>query len=609
MEDERSRQRPFWHYLLIGLAAFLVYAYGVQAVNIDLRVPQEPRRQANLINMLRQMARPDFFTYEFQTERNNLSFRTPCPEQLRASQITYEGRTVTLAPNCADTTQEVLTLSGEGFPAHARGVMRWHPPGETAVARHVTNFRANEAGRFTVNFTMPDVRPSEEVQRMEIEEVLGSQISGFSEASRLTWNRILETVLMALMASTIATIVAIPLSFIAARNLMAAARAPLAGIMTAIAAIPVGVLLATLVAEPLQRAAAALVQEAALMGLVGLVVVVGLVWPTLRLGPPLLTDGDQTLRLRAISLTRIGAAVLLILFALLLTVHLGLIFGRWLAPQLGPLGFFGTFIRVMSDVVRVMFSAFLGLVAIFMAISMGSHYGQEAVLRLPVKQARIFTGVVTALGTAVLIYGVGSAMNWFYQFENPQNWTLWPALVGGLIFGLASLAAAPKRQFPLGITVYAMTRGVLNLLRAIEPLILGTIFVVWVGLGPFAGIMALTLNSIADLGKLFSEEVENINQGPIEAVTATGANRLQTIVFAVIPQIVPPFIAFAFYRWDINVRLSTIIGFVGGGGVGVILLRYTNLLQYRQAAVVILAIAIVVGLLDYVSSELRKRLL
>jgi phosphonate ABC transporter permease subunit PhnE len=609
MQDERSRRRPLWRYFLFGLAAFLVYAYGVQAVNIDLRIPQEPRRQENLVNMLRQMARPDFFTYEFQTARNNLSFRSPCPDQLRASQITYDGRTVTLAPNCADTTQERLTFSGQGFPPHARGVLRWHPPGESAVARHVATFRANEAGQFTMTFTMPDVRPSEEVQRMEIEEVLGSRISGLSEASRLTGNRIVETILMALLASTIATTIAIPVSFVAARNLMATARAPLAGIMTAIAAIPVGSFLATLVADPLQRAAAALVQEAALMGVVGLVVVVGLVWPTLRLGPPLHTDGEHSFRVRAISLTRIVAAILLLLFAVLLTVHLGLIFGRWLAPQLGPLSFFGTFIRVLSDVVRVVFPAFLGLVAILVAMSLGSHYGEEAVLRMPEQQARVFTAVVTALGTAVLVYGVGSALNWFYRFENPQNWTLWPALSGGIILGLASLAAAPKRQFALGMTLYGLTRGSLNLLRAIEPLILGTIFVVWVGLGPFAGILALTLNSIADLGKLFSEEVENINQGPIEAITATGANRLQTIVFAVIPQIVPPFIAFAFYRWDINVRMSTIIGFVGGGGVGVILLRYTNLLQYRQAAVVILAIAVVVGLLDYVSSELRKRLI
>jgi phosphonate transport system permease protein len=147
------------------------------------------------------------------------------------------------------------------------------------------------------------------------------------------------------------------------------------------------------------------------------------------------------------------------------------------------------------------------------------------------------------------------------------------------------------------------------MLRSIEPLIMGIVFVVWVSLGPFAGIMALTLHSIAALGKLFSEQVEGISEGPVEALTATGANRLQTIVFAVIPQIVPPYIAFTLYRWDINVRMSTIIGFVGGGGIGFVLSQNIQQLRYRQASVMMLAIAIVVSLLDYVSSSVRKRII
>jgi len=147
------------------------------------------------------------------------------------------------------------------------------------------------------------------------------------------------------------------------------------------------------------------------------------------------------------------------------------------------------------------------------------------------------------------------------------------------------------------------------LLRAIEPLIIGAIFIVWVGIGPFAGVLALILNSVADLGKLFSEQVENIEEGPLEAVTATGANKLQVIVFSVVPQITPHYIAFAFYRWDINVRLSTIIGFIGGGGIGLVLQRSANLTQYRQASVMIIAIAVVVSGLDYISSELRKRII
>ena len=157
--------------------------------------------------------------------------------------------------------------------------------------------------------------------------------------------------------------------------------------------------------------------------------------------------------------------------------------------------------------------------------------------------------------------------------------------------------------------LYTVTRSLLNIIRSIEPLIYVIVFAVWVGIGPFAGILALTGHTIAALGKLFSEQVENIAEGPLEAITATGANRLQTIVFAVIPQIVPPYIAFTLYRWDINVRFSTIIGFGGGGGIGFVLVQNINLLQYRQASVMMIAIAVVVMSLDYVSSQIRSRII
>jgi phosphonate transport system permease protein len=128
-----------------------------------------------------------------------------------------------------------------------------------------------------------------------------------------------------------------------------------------------------------------------------------------------------------------------------------------------------------------------------------------------------------------------------------------------------------------------------------------------VGLGPFAGALALALHSIAAGGKLYSEQVESIMAGPLEAIKATGATRLQTIIYAVIPQIIPPYISFTMYRWDINVRMSTIIGFVGGGGIGFLLQQNMNLLNYRGAAAQIVAIAVVVASMDYISSRLRER--
>jgi len=160
---------------------------------------------------------------------------------------------------------------------------------------------------------------------------------------------------------------------------------------------------------------------------------------------------------------------------------------------------------------------------------------------------------------------------------------------------------------PVTLAIYYVTRTVLNVVRAIEPLIWALIAVVWVGLGPFAGIVALTVHSVAALGKLYSEAIEGIDPGPIEAIEATGANRLQTIVYAVIPQMISPFVSFSIYRWDVNVRMSTVIGLVGGGGVGFILVQYIRLLDYRAAGIAVWFIAVTVAVLDYVSAEIRRR--
>jgi phosphonate transport system permease protein len=160
----------------------------------------------------------------------------------------------------------------------------------------------------------------------------------------------------------------------------------------------------------------------------------------------------------------------------------------------------------------------------------------------------------------------------------------------------------------LSAWLYYLARGVLNILRSIEALLYVVIFVFWVGIGPFAGMLALAVTSFALIGKLFSEAIENIDDGPIEAVTATGANRLQMISYAVLPQIVPPFISYLIYQWDINVRMATIIGFAGGGGIGLTLTTFFGSLQYHKAGTVVAFIVIVVALMDFASAKLRQEL-
>jgi len=161
---------------------------------------------------------------------------------------------------------------------------------------------------------------------------------------------------------------------------------------------------------------------------------------------------------------------------------------------------------------------------------------------------------------------------------------------------------------PVTYAIYVVVRTLLNILRSIESLIFAIVFVIILGLGTFAGVMALTLHSIAALAKLYSEVIEGIDPGPIEAIRATGANWVQTVRYAVIPQIIPPFTAFTIYRWDINVRSATIIGFVGGGGIGFILIELIRVNNMRGVSAVFIAIALIVVTLDYVSAKLRERL-
>jgi phosphonate transport system permease protein len=156
--------------------------------------------------------------------------------------------------------------------------------------------------------------------------------------------------------------------------------------------------------------------------------------------------------------------------------------------------------------------------------------------------------------------------------------------------------------------LYYLTRSVFNFLRSIEALLYAAIFVFWVGIGPFAGMLALVVTTFALIGKLFSEAIENIETGPIEAVNATGANKIQMIFYAIIPQIVPSFVSYIVYQWDINIRMATIIGFAGGGGIGLTLSTYFGSLQYHKAGTVVLFIVVVVALMDLASAKVRELL-
>ena len=143
--------------------------------------------------------------------------------------------------------------------------------------------------------------------------------------------------------------------------------------------------------------------------------------------------------------------------------------------------------------------------------------------------------------------------------------------------------------------------------RSINEMVFAMLFVVAVGMGPFAGVLALFIGTTGVLAKLFAEAVEAIEPGPVEGVRATGASALQEVIYGVIPQVLPLWISYALYRFESNVRSATVVGMVGAGGIGVILWEAIRGFQFAQTCALLLIIILVVSVLDIFSQRLRKR--
>jgi phosphonate ABC transporter permease subunit PhnE len=195
-----------------------------------------------------------------------------------------------------------------------------------------------------------------------------------------------------------------------------------------------------------------------------------------------------------------------------------------------------------------------------------------------------------------------------------MNETVEIGLLGTLIsvllsFPLAFLAAGNlTRGKPLLRPFYLLTRAVLNVLRAFPPYILAILFVVMVGPGPFPGVLALALHSVGSLGKLFAEAIEQAEPAPVEAVRATGAPETLVVWYGILPQVLPQMLAFSLYRWDMNIRMTVILGIVGAGGIGFLLEQYIRLFQYDKASTAFLIILVAVSLLDWASGWLREKI-
>ena len=203
----------------------------------------------------------------------------------------------------------------------------------------------------------------------------------------------------------------------------------------------------------------------------------------------------------------------------------------------------------------------------------------------------------------------------------PDLRVLGPAVAGAIKtveIALLGTAVSAALAVPLGFlsarnvaspSVYYPARATLNFLRSIDTLVYALLFVAAVGLGPFPGVLAVVAYTTTSLAKLYSETIEGIDTGPVHAVTATGATRLQVLRFGVLPQVLPLFLSYILYRFESNIRAATILGFVGAGGIGFYLQTYLRMIDYPAASTVLLVTVAMVMVVDFVSARLRARLI
>ena len=232
----------------------------------------------------------------------------------------------------------------------------------------------------------------------------------------------------------------------------------------------------------------------------------------------------------------------------------------------------------------------------------------------------VWSAVATEVSLGRMVEGLPYMWDFVRRMVPPDLSVLGNAVRGAIEtvqIAIVGTAVAAVLALPVGFAaarnaaprwLFYSSRLLLNAFRAVDTLVYALFFVAAVGLGPFPGVLAVIVYTATVLAKLYSEAIEAIEPGPVEAVRATGATRLQVLRWGVLPQLALQFLSFTLYRFETNIRAAAILGFVGAGGIGFYVQTYLRLLNYPAAASVLLVLVALVMVIDFASSRLRARL-
>ncbi|QRY31631.1 MULTISPECIES: phosphonate ABC transporter, permease protein PhnE [unclassified Variovorax] len=186
--------------------------------------------------------------------------------------------------------------------------------------------------------------------------------------------------------------------------------------------------------------------------------------------------------------------------------------------------------------------------------------------------------------------------------------TLAVSALGTVLAAVAGAVLALPASGRAGGALRHGSRFVLNFLRSVPELVWAALMVLAAGIGPFAGALALALHTTGVLGRLFAEALENAPREPEHALALSGANPVTAFSYASLPIVLPQWVAYALYRWEMNIRMAAVLGFVGGGGLGQLLYFHLSIFQQQQAMTVLIAMFVLVTFVDFASARLRRGL-
>lgn len=247
-----------------------------------------------------------------------------------------------------------------------------------------------------------------------------------------------------------------------------------------------------------------------------------------------------------------------------------------------------------------------GVVAVYAVSGVVSEFHPVIVFR----DLDVFFDLLKEMWPADWDRWVHLVTNYLPRLQTPFVQTIQMAILGTVAGGVLAIPIIVLASGNLmkNSVVHGVAKAIMNLLRTIPELLYAAIFVAAVGIGPFPGVLALTVFSMAIIAKLTSESVEAIDAGPMEALDASGATPLEMIRYAVVPQVTPLYLSYFLYVFEINIRASTVLGLVGAGGIGQQLQMMLSLFQYENAFIIIVVTFVLVVVIDFVSTRMRARL-